>query len=45
MSGSTLDALQHSADAQRQMVSDASHELRTPLASLKTNLERLLRGI
>jgi two-component system sensor histidine kinase MprB len=40
----TLDALQRSADAQRQMVSDASHELRTPLASLRTNLEILLRG-
>jgi two-component system sensor histidine kinase MprB len=40
----TLDALQRSSDAQRQMVSDASHELRTPLASLKTNLELLLRG-
>jgi two-component system sensor histidine kinase MprB len=39
----TLDALQRSSDAQRQMVSDASHELRTPLASLKTNLELLLR--
>jgi two-component system sensor histidine kinase MprB len=39
----TLDALQRSSDAQRQMVSDASHELRTPLASLKTNLEILLR--
>jgi two-component system sensor histidine kinase MprB len=26
------------------MVSDASHELRTPLASLKANLELLLRG-
>jgi two-component system, OmpR family, sensor histidine kinase MprB len=41
---STLDALQRSAEAQRQMVSDASHELRTPLATLKTNLELLLRG-
>ncbi len=40
---STLDALQRSAEAQRQMVSDASHELRTPLATLKTNLELLLR--
>ena len=40
----TLDALQRSTDAQRQMVSDASHELRTPLASLKANLELLLRG-
>ena len=39
----TLDALQRSSDAQRQMVSDASHELRTPLASLKANLEILLR--
>ena len=40
----TLDALQRSSDAQRQMISDASHELRTPLASLKANLELLLRG-
>ena len=40
----TLDALQRSSDAQRQLVSDASHELRTPLASLKANLELLLRG-
>ena len=40
----TLEALERSADAQRQMVSDASHELRTPLASLKTNLELLLRS-
>lgn len=39
----TLDALQRSSDAQRQMISDASHELRTPLASLKANLELLLR--
>lgn len=41
---STLDALERSADAQRQMVSDASHELRTPLTLLKTNLELLLRS-
>ncbi len=40
----TLEALERSAAAQRQMVSDASHELRTPLASLKTNLELLLRS-
>jgi two-component system sensor histidine kinase MprB len=40
----TLEALQRSADAQRQMVSDASHELRTPLATLKTNLEMLVRN-
>jgi two-component system sensor histidine kinase MprB len=38
-----LAALQRSADAQRQLVSDASHELRTPLTTLKTNLETLLR--
>ena len=41
---STLDALESSVTAQRQLVSDASHELRTPLASLKANLEVLLRG-
>ena len=40
----TLDALELAAAAQRQMVSDASHELRTPLATLKANLELLLRG-
>jgi two-component system sensor histidine kinase MprB len=41
---STLDTLESSVTAQRQLVSDASHELRTPLASLKANLEVLLRG-
>ena len=40
----TLGALERSAVAQRQMVSDASHELRTPLTSLKTNLELLLHS-
>jgi two-component system sensor histidine kinase MprB len=40
----TLEALERSVSAQRQMVSDASHELRTPLASLKANLEVLLRA-
>lgn len=40
---STLEALERSVDAQRQLVSDASHELRTPLASLKANLEVLLQ--
>jgi two-component system, OmpR family, sensor histidine kinase MprB len=35
----TLDALERSVAAQRQLVADASHELRTPLASLRTNLE------
>lgn len=40
---STLEALESSVAAQRQLVSDASHELRTPLASLRANLEVLLR--
>lgn len=39
----TLDALERSADAQRQLVVDASHELRTPLSSLRTNIEVLMR--
>jgi two-component system sensor histidine kinase MprB len=37
----TLDALERSVTAQRQLVADASHELRTPLASLRTNIELL----
>ncbi len=40
----TLDSLESSVDAQRQLVADASHELRTPLASLRTNIEVLQRG-
>jgi two-component system sensor histidine kinase MprB len=36
-----LAALEDSARAQRQFVSDASHELRTPLTSLRTNIEVL----
>jgi two-component system, OmpR family, sensor histidine kinase MprB len=36
-----LDALERSANQQRQLVLDASHELRTPLASLRTNIEVL----
>ncbi len=40
---STLEALESSVLSQRRLVSDASHELRTPLASIKTNLEVLLR--
>jgi two-component system, OmpR family, sensor histidine kinase MprB len=36
-----LAALEDSARAQRQLVSDASHELRTPLTSLRTNIEVL----
>lgn len=38
-----LSALEDSARAQRQLVSDASHELRTPLTSLRTNIEVLAR--
>ena len=38
-----LAALEDSASAQRQLVSDASHELRTPLTSLRTNIEVLAR--
>jgi len=38
-----LGALEDSARAQRQLVSDASHELRTPLTSLRTNIEVLTR--
>ena len=40
----TLDQLEHSVNAQRQLVADASHELRTPLASLRTNIELLQSG-
>jgi two-component system sensor histidine kinase MprB len=37
----TLDALEHSVEAQRNLVADASHELRTPIASLRANLQLL----
>ena len=37
----TLDALERSVEAQRQLVADASHELRTPLASLRANVQVL----
>jgi two-component system sensor histidine kinase MprB len=40
-----LGALEDSARAQRQLVSDASHELRTPLTSLRTNIEVLARDV
>jgi two-component system, OmpR family, sensor histidine kinase MprB len=42
---SMLAALEDSARAQRQLVSDASHELRTPLTSLRTNIEVLARDV
>jgi two-component system sensor histidine kinase MprB len=38
-----LSELEASLSAQRQLVADASHELRTPLASLRTNVEVLVR--
>jgi two-component system, OmpR family, sensor histidine kinase MprB len=37
----TLDALERSVDAQRNLVADASHELRTPIASLRANIQVL----
>jgi two-component system sensor histidine kinase MprB len=37
----TLDALEVSVRAQRNLVADASHELRTPIASLRANLQLL----
>jgi two-component system sensor histidine kinase MprB len=37
----TLDALEHSVEAQRNLVADASHELRTPIATLRANLQLL----
>jgi two-component system, OmpR family, sensor histidine kinase MprB len=38
---SSIDALDASVHAQRQLVADASHELRTPVTSLRTNIEIL----
>ncbi len=37
----TLDALERSVVAQRNLVADASHELRTPIASLRANIQVL----
>jgi two-component system sensor histidine kinase MprB len=37
----TLDELERSVQAQRNLVADASHELRTPVASLRANLQLL----
>ena len=38
---STLDELERSVEAQRQLVADAGHELRTPIASLRANIQTL----
>jgi two-component system sensor histidine kinase MprB len=38
---STLDELERSVEAQRQLVADAGHELRTPIASLRANIQML----
>jgi two-component system sensor histidine kinase MprB len=35
----TLDALEQSVAAQRNLVADASHELRTPIATIRANLQ------
>ncbi|HEX5225241.1 MAG TPA: HAMP domain-containing sensor histidine kinase [Solirubrobacteraceae bacterium] len=39
--GRSMDALDASVHAQRQLVADASHELRTPITSVRTNIEIL----
>jgi two-component system sensor histidine kinase MprB len=38
----TLDALEHSVQAQRHLIADASHELRTPMAALRSNIQVFL---
>ncbi|MFZ0039713.1 MAG: HAMP domain-containing sensor histidine kinase, partial [Solirubrobacteraceae bacterium] len=35
----TLDALEASVQAQRNLIADASHELRTPIATIRANLQ------
>jgi two-component system, OmpR family, sensor histidine kinase MprB len=40
----TLDALERSVEAQRNLVADASHELRTPIASLRANIQTLAQA-
>jgi two-component system, OmpR family, sensor histidine kinase MprB len=40
----TLDALERSVEAQRQLVADASHELRTPIASMRANIQTLVEA-
>ena len=40
----TLDALERSVDAQRQLIADASHELRTPVAALRSDIEIFLES-
>ncbi|HEY6398649.1 MAG TPA: HAMP domain-containing sensor histidine kinase [Solirubrobacteraceae bacterium] len=37
----TLDALERSVVAQRNLVADASHELRTPIATIRANIQML----
>jgi two-component system sensor histidine kinase MprB len=37
----TLDELEQSVEAQRNLVADAGHELRTPIASLRANIQIL----
>jgi len=40
----SMQALDASVIAQRQLVADASHELRTPVTSVRTNIEILLQA-
>jgi two-component system sensor histidine kinase MprB len=40
----TLDALERSIEAQRNLVADASHELRTPIAALRSDIQIFLES-